>query len=111
MLTKRIKQQRKLLKLTQTELADRACVSQAMVSRIEDGKARNPKFYDVQKIAIALGVTSEYLSGVINSMKPYDTIMMDKTFAEIHESYCTLSECQRCSLRDVAETFAVEKAI
>jgi transcriptional regulator with XRE-family HTH domain len=63
-LGERIKRLRTERGLTQTELAVRAEVSQAIISRLE-GKVRNNVNADVLKaLAKALGCTTDYLVGM-----------------------------------------------
>ena len=52
----RLRQYRKEKRLTQKQVAERAGVTEASVSRWENGE-RNPDFQDVERIADALGVT------------------------------------------------------
>jgi transcriptional regulator with XRE-family HTH domain len=60
-LSKRLKQTRKAQKLTQGELAQRAGVSQQMVSDIERGRTRSVR--DLVKLARALNVSADFLLG------------------------------------------------
>jgi transcriptional regulator with XRE-family HTH domain len=63
-LGERVKRLRTERRLTQTELADRAHVSQAIISRLE-GKVRHNVNADVLKaLAKALGCTTDYLVGM-----------------------------------------------
>src|SRR5215204_5417612 len=63
-LGERVKRLRTERGLTQTELADRAGVSQAIISRLE-GKVRHNVNADVLKaLAKALGCTTDYLVGM-----------------------------------------------
>lgn len=69
----RISKQRKFLKLTQEQLADRIGVSTQMISNLELGKkAIRPE--NLVKICSALGVSADYLLTGVNSDNPYSYI-------------------------------------
>lgn len=57
----RLKQCRKEKRMTQEQVAERAGVTAASVSRWENGE-REPTFRDVEKVAAALGVAMEELT-------------------------------------------------
>lgn len=72
----RLRQIRRQAGMTQTQLAERAKVSQQTVSKIESGRARSTK--ELVKIARALGVTADYLYGAESEefvSEIYDLIM------------------------------------
>lgn len=49
--------------MTQRELAEKAGVTHSTVSRIETGWQQNPSFRTVKRLATALGVRPEELTG------------------------------------------------
>ena len=53
-----VKQLRLRLGYTQTELAERAGLSQPQISNIETGDAANPRLNTIRRLAEALGVVS-----------------------------------------------------
>ena len=57
MIGQRVAERRGKLRLEQTELAERAGLSRAYVSRLESGIVANPKVLDLERLAAALGTT------------------------------------------------------
>lgn len=57
----RIKELRKARGLTQTELAERAGVSQQYIARLEKGNVKSPNLLNGLRLAAALGVEPEEL--------------------------------------------------
>lgn len=53
---KRVADRRVALRMEQTELADRASLSRAYVSRLESGIVKNPKVLDLESVAQALDI-------------------------------------------------------
>ena len=54
---KRLRHRREDLRMEQTEVAERARLSRAYVSRLESGLVPNPKLLDLQRVADVLGLT------------------------------------------------------
>jgi transcriptional regulator with XRE-family HTH domain len=52
----KLKRLRQARQLTQQQLAKKASISQAYLSRLEMGKAKNPGLWVAQRLAKALGV-------------------------------------------------------
>lgn len=59
---KRLRAERERLKLSQAQLAERAGLQASAISHFETG-ARRPSFRSLRKLAVALGVTTDYLLG------------------------------------------------
>lgn len=57
-------------KLSLQEVADRAGISKSHVWDLEQGNARNPTIDTAVRIASALGVSLDYLTGLSNSQPP-----------------------------------------
>lgn len=53
-IAQRVSDRRKALRLEQTEVAERAGLSRAYVSRLEAGTVPNPKVFDLQRVAKVL---------------------------------------------------------
>lgn len=53
----RVREQRERLRLDQDAVATRAGLSPAYISRLERGAVPNPKVFDLEKVASALGTT------------------------------------------------------
>jgi transcriptional regulator with XRE-family HTH domain len=60
----RLLQQRQLRKMTQTELAKAAGVSQGLIARIERGQVKDPAGSVILRLAKALGITADWLVGM-----------------------------------------------
>jgi len=61
---RRVAEEREKLGWTQQELASRAGTSYQTIWRIENGKHKEPGIYVARKIARALRVSMDYLTGV-----------------------------------------------
>lgn len=72
--TSRIKQRRRELKMTQTELAKEANLTPAAISQFESG-SRKPSFKTLSSLSDALKVTTDYLLGKKNL--DYDDLLAD----------------------------------
>ncbi len=55
---------------TQTELARRAGVHQVQINKLINGKRPRVQGDTIRKLAIALGVSGDYLLGLSNEMNP-----------------------------------------
>jgi transcriptional regulator with XRE-family HTH domain len=60
----RIKRQREKRRLTQTELAERANVNQALISRLESKISASTNTEVLKRLAKALACTTDYLVGM-----------------------------------------------
>lgn len=60
----RLLQQRRARKMTQTELAQAAGVSQGLIARIERGQVKDPAGSVIRRLARALAVTADWLVGM-----------------------------------------------
>ncbi len=70
----RIKQRRRELKMTQTELAKAAKLTPAAISQFESG-TRKPSFNTLSSLSDALRVTTDYLLG--KKDRGYDDLLAD----------------------------------
>lgn len=57
LIARRVADRRTELRLEQTELAEKANLSRAYISRLEGGTVPNPKLFDLQRVADALDMT------------------------------------------------------
>ncbi len=71
----RIKQRRRELKMTQTELAKEANLTPAAISQFESG-TRKPSFNTLSSLSDALKVTTDYLLG--KKERGYEDLMADE---------------------------------
>lgn len=63
-LGKRVENLRKERRMNQDELAQRARISQGLLSRIENGKTSDPGAHVLKGLARALGCSIDYLVGL-----------------------------------------------
>lgn len=87
----RIKQRRDKLGWTQTELAQRSGVQQAMISRYERGEVKQARSDHLEKLAEALGVSMDYLTGAKDDLS-FDDLRRDSRAQAIFAGYQELSE-------------------
>lgn len=62
-LAERVKELRNKLGWSQAVLAQKSGVTQATISRIENGRVANPLMRELQKLAETLGTSIDYLAG------------------------------------------------
>jgi transcriptional regulator with XRE-family HTH domain len=79
----RLKSAREMRKLTQSELGQRAKLPATSIAHFEAG-SRKPSFDNLRKLAIALGITIDYLLGrEVESSVVEDTTDGDTLFRDI----------------------------
>lgn len=100
----RIYQRRKLLKMSQEDLADLVKIAQAQISRYELGK-NEPTAEVIKNIAMALETTSDYLLGLTDyperPLQSEDDL--DSEERELIAVYRHLDEETRTKLLDIAK--------
>lgn len=69
----RIKKQRERRGWTIRELGRHAKVDAGWISRLEAGERRNISIEAAARIALALGVSVDYIAGVIDRPQPWDS--------------------------------------
>jgi len=88
----RIKKERAKKKLTQAELAKRLICNKSHISKIETGKYKEVDVGEVEKIAKALDVRTEYLLGMDSATDEAELIVrgLDKLFKRVTTTkrYC-----------------------
>ena len=85
----RIKNRRLDLKMTQTQLAEKATLTPAAISQFESG-ARKPSFDTLSSLADALKVTTDYLLG--KKEQGYDDLLADPRVSVMFRGIMELSE-------------------
>lgn len=88
--------------LTQSQLATRAGIDQAVVSRIERGKARQVWPQTIERLAAALGVPTGELFGLAEP-EPRSSAM-PPTVREIHSLLMAMTDDDRVVVLGVART-------
>jgi transcriptional regulator with XRE-family HTH domain len=110
-----IKQKRERLGWSQRKLADRAGVSHAYVSHLEDGQYARPRIEKIKLVLGALGLTveetREAVGRVNEASEEYVADGLDPELARIQVNLRTLSEWNEEVLREVGEyvQFRVEQ--
>jgi len=104
----KVRVKRQELRLTQAELAKKARLTQATVSRIESGEVKELKSEAVRRLAKALQVSVDYLVG--ERLKPEfnEALEHDESAKTIFRGYEQLSTERRKELREYVE-FLVDK--
>lgn len=91
----RIKQRRRELKMTQTELAKAADLTPAAISQFESG-TRKPSFNTLSSLSDALRVTTDYLLG--KKDRGYDDLMADPRVSMMFRGMMEFSEDNKAHL-------------
>lgn len=97
----RVKREEK--RLTQGELAKKAKLTQATISRIEHGEVKQLKSDALKNLARALGVTVDFLVGDQPKMTFEDAVKADDTAKVVFRGYERLSPEQREQVKDYVE--------
>ena len=88
-ISKLIKDRRKQLSITQTELAKQSSLTPAAISQFESG-TRKPSFDTLSNLADALKVTTDYLLG--KRRESYDDLLADPKVSMIFKGMMELPE-------------------
>ena len=99
----KVRVKREELRLTQKELAERAGLTQATISRIEHGEVKQLKSKAVAALAKALKVTIEFLVGPGVRMGFEDTLSADETARVIFRGYERLPKEKREEVKNYVE--------
>jgi transcriptional regulator with XRE-family HTH domain len=89
--------------LTQAELAKRAGLTQATISRIERKEVKQLKSDAIRKLAQALGVTTDFLVSDMQRMEFEETLLVDETAKVIFRGYENLSHDRRRQLKEYVD--------
>ncbi len=103
---KRIKSRRLALGLTQTRLALEAGLTPAAISQFESG-SRKPSFDALSKLANALRLTTDYLSG--KKELGYEDILADPRVSLMFRGMMELSESDKESMLEFYEFLCSRK--
>ena len=86
-----VHQQRRKLKLTQRQLAQYTVMTQASISRIENGRVNNLRPSTLVKLATALNITIDYLLGRTETLSSSDLLLADPNAKELFACFGKLS--------------------
>jgi len=76
---------------SQKDLAEASLLTQATISRIEAGKVKSLKPESMRLLALALGVSVDYLKGDVEISTPVDLLRSDPAAVTLMEGYRDLS--------------------
>jgi len=82
-------------KMNQKQLAKKAGIAQATISRIESGQVKGLRIESLKRLAEALDVPIDYLVNPAFSLSPHAILQSDKTANFLLQVYSTLPENQR----------------
>lgn len=99
-LGERVKKHRKILGITQMELAIASDVTQATISRLESGEVLELRSEGLKRLAAALGVTVDYLIGKTDKLTLEEIVMADSKAEHLLKSFKKLSSTGREELMD-----------
>lgn len=99
-LGERVRELRAKQGLNQKQLAEKAGITQATISRIESGLVHQLKSEALKRLALALATTVDYLIGKTTKPTPDETLGADKQAQYIFRGYEKLSASGRRQLED-----------
>jgi len=96
----RVKDLRVKKEMNQKKLSESSGITQATISRIENGKVKQLKSEALKRLSEALGTTIDYLMGKRVDMNVAEMISVDKQAEYIFRGYEKLSGKSRQELED-----------
>jgi len=96
----RIKQLREKKGMNQKQLAEKAKMTRATISRIETGQVKEVKSEALKKLAVALGVTVDFLVGQSEEMSADDMIIADDQIKNVMSDMYGLGPNPRQEVED-----------
>lgn len=103
----RVKRQEK--RLTQAELAKKAGITQATISRIESGEVAQLGSEKLKGLAGALSVSVDFLVGKIDRMGFDESLINDETAKVVFRGYEKLSEEKKRQLLDYVKFLVTQE--
>jgi transcriptional regulator with XRE-family HTH domain len=95
--------QRQQLAMSQKDLAEATGLPQATISRIERDIIKQPRLEVLRKLAEALNVTVDYLSGRTKEMTSSDVVSSDPRASAIFRGYKDMTEDEKAQLMRFAQ--------
>ena len=108
-IAERVRQLREKKGMTQKQLAEASGITQASMSRIESGIVKQPRHEALKGLAVALGVTVDYLIGKTVSLTMKDIVQSDETAQFIFRGYEKLSATQKEQLKNFVRFLAKQE--
>ena len=110
-LGKRVSVERRLRGLTQAQLARGADISQATVSRLENGHIAEIRPTHLVGLSDCLGVPADYLLGRTDKVEAAQVLPVDKAGRNLVDTYIRLSARSRKQLVAFAQFLAAEDSV
>ena len=107
-LDEKVRVKREELGMTQAELARKSGLTQATISRIENREVKQLKSNALKALARALGVTTDFLSGVKQKVDFDDALKADENAKIIFRGYENLNQENKERLKAFVQ-FLVEQ--
>lgn len=108
-LSDRVKLARKMVKLSQVELAKKAGIAQPSVHDIESGKTKSLRSSTLMRMAEALGQTPEWLAGGIGTPSEPPPPRYSKDEQSLLEGFCKLSVVEKKIVVRMVRALAIDK--
>jgi len=102
-LGEKVKELREKKGMNQKQLADASRITQATISRIEQGKVNQLKSEALKRLAEALGSTVDYLVDMTDKLTAEDVLQSDETAKCLFRRYEKLSSDGRKQLIDFVQ--------
>jgi len=99
-LGEKVKTLREKKGMRQKDVADASGITQATISRIESGQVNQLKSWAIKRLAVALGVTVDYLVERTDKLSPDDVLRSDPEAQYIFRGYEKLGPTGRQQLRE-----------
>ncbi|WP_324628405.1 helix-turn-helix domain-containing protein [Bacillus paranthracis] len=97
----RLKELRKINKMTQQNLADKLSISKSLISKYESGSAK-PSYENLSDLANLFNVSTDYLTGKINTYKPDE--QKEKQINDLLKKFDKLDREKREKILKVIDT-------
>ena len=110
-LSRKVKALRVTWNMTQKQLADTSHITQATLSRSESGQVKELKSEALKRLAVALGVTVDYLVGATDELTPTDIVQSDPIAQDIFQAYKKLSAVGRAQLKNFVRFLEYEEGM
>ena len=105
----RVRIAREYKQFTQAQLADRAAITQATISRIEAGDIEFPRAQVIERLAKALSTSVDFLLGKIEDLDFEARLRNDENAQLIFRGYEKLSEDSRKLIRSFVDFLLKEE--
>jgi len=105
-LASRLRALRRRQGLNQEQLERRSGVTQATISRIESGKAKDLRARTLRRLADALGVTTDFFTSERTNLEARDQSLLDPFVAELLSLTATFGAFEKAEVLDFTRYLA-----